>query len=489
MADSLSPAVEQLRGRLRAALFGRYALRLIVAWCVLWGVVALVGRAVWGVARSDLAWGAVGLAGAMAVAWWVAWTRTPDARRVRALIDRHSAGGGLIMSAEEAPLGGWSDQLPRADLAMVRLTGRIWPLATLGAGLFVAAGFLMPQQLVELNRRTPMDVSGDVQQLLAQIDTMAEEQLIEPEQVDALEQELKRVERQADGSDPTRTWEALDHIAGKLSRQAEQAGEDLVAGTERLSETEALAETLKQAANLMRDTELSEAMRELAQMANAAMGANGDLGSMLDQKTREQLAKAMQPNDQAGQGSDQPPLDAEALRDLADAARAMKFDNQAQIGRLIDARLVPARLGQACEKAGACDVGELIRWLEADGNGGQCNGGELAKLAIACAGNKPGRGGISRGRGDAPMAWGDPSSREGVKFKANTLPPASMQAMKDAQLVRITAGSPTVDTEAGPSASGALSGAAADGGSTHATTVLPRHRDAVSRYFERTDSE
>jgi hypothetical protein len=483
MADSLSPAVDQLRRRVRAALFGRYVLRLTVAWCVVWGIVALIGRAAWGVQRSDLAWGAAGLVAALVAAWWLARRKTPEARRVRALIDRRSAGGGLIMAAEETPLGAWVDRLPGGGQVGVRLTGRSWPLATLAAGVFVAASFLMPQQLVQLNRKTPMDVSADVDQLVAQIDTMAEEQLLEPEQVDALEKELEQVERRADGSDPTRTWDALDHIAAKLSRQAEQAGQDLVAGTERLSETEALAEALKQATNLMREAELSEAMRELAQMANAAMAANANLGSMLDEKTRQQLAQAMQPNDQAGPGDDQPPLDAQALGDLAEAARAMKFDNQQQIGRLIEARLVPARLAEAGEKAGQCDVGELVRWLEE--NGGQCNGGELAKLAIACAGSKPGRGGISRGRGDAPMAWGDRSSREGVKFQANALPPASMQAMNDAQLIRITAGSPTLDTDAGPSASGALSGAAADGGSTHAATVLPRHRDAVSRYFQR----
>jgi hypothetical protein len=37
----------------------------------------------------------------------------------------------------------------------------------------------------------------------------------------------------------------------------------------------------------------------------------------------------------------------------------------------------------------------------------------------------------------------------------------------------------------GPAQSGALGGAAAGGGSANAGVVLPRHRGAVGRYFER----
>jgi hypothetical protein len=64
------------------------------------------------------------------------------------------------------------------------------------------------------------------------------------------------------------------------------------------------------------------------------------------------------------------------------------------------------------------------------------------------------------------------------------LPPADLQALKQTQVQAITRGSPGKET-AGDAQSGALDQAAAGGGSANSQVVLPRHRGAVERYFER----
>ena len=97
---------------------------------------------------------------------------------------------------------------------------------------------------------------------------------------------------------------------------------------------------------------------------------------------------------------------------------------------------------------------------------------------------KPGRGGVGRGRADAPMTWKDPSSNNNTSYEATVLPQASLEAMRDSQMVGVSLGAPQL-AEGGPDSTNALNNAAAGGGSANRQVVLPRHKAAVSRYFDR----
>jgi hypothetical protein len=83
------------------------------------------------------------------------------------------------------------------------------------------------------------------------------------------------------------------------------------------------------------------------------------------------------------------------------------------------------------------------------------------------------------------MAWKDPTSDDGFKFKEEALPPSSVQAFKDSITVGLSAGSPGKTKADGSAGAGALDGAKAGDGSASTQVVLPRHRQAVERYFER----
>jgi hypothetical protein len=72
-----------------------------------------------------------------------------------------------------------------------------------------------------------------------------------------------------------------------------------------------------------------------------------------------------------------------------------------------------------------------------------------------------------------------------MKFKEEALPPAELEALKGSRLAGLSREAPTVEKGGTPSKSGALQGAAAGTGSAHTQVVLPRHRGAVERYFER----
>jgi hypothetical protein len=99
-----------------------------------------------------------------------------------------------------------------------------------------------------------------------------------------------------------------------------------------------------------------------------------------------------------------------------------------------------------------------------------------------------GKGGVDRGRGDAAMTWADGSSEKDARFKEKILPPSSVAGLNDSQLVGLSASAPTADTS-GVAAHGALNSAASGGGSAYTQTILPRHRGAVKRYFDRPKSK
>ena len=86
------------------------------------------------------------------------------------------------------------------------------------------------------------------------------------------------------------------------------------------------------------------------------------------------------------------------------------------------------------------------------------------------------------------MTWTDGSSEKDARFKEKILPPSSVAGLNDSQLVGLSASAPTADT-GGVAAHGALNSAASGGGSAYTQTILPRHRGAVRRYFDRPQSK
>jgi hypothetical protein len=104
--------------------------------------------------------------------------------------------------------------------------------------------------------------------------------------------------------------------------------------------------------------------------------------------------------------------------------------------------------------------------------------------SIASGNGQAGRGGKDRGRGDAQLFFGEETKEGSEKFKDHALPPALAASLEQSELAGMSAAAPQV-TNVRASAGGAL--AMQNGsGSAYTTTVLPRHRGTVGRFFERT---
>lgn len=610
--------VHSLRQRIGLLLWLRYAVVLTAGFAFVYGSVVLIARAGWQVDRLLLVWGALALAPLVVVAIWLARRQMPRPVVLRAMVDRQSDAGGLIMAGEETELGAWRNAIPQSASPTVRWRGGPGLMALLVGAAFVGVAFGIPDSAASMNQSNQLDVSQQVADLEDKIDTLEEEKIIEEDKATDLIDKLGQIQKDASGVDPSKTFEQLDHIQAQLDKAADDAANEAIKEAGQLTDLENLANELGKALdqtnpetgeleatdesgqpidpqdladalndmgemieNAMKDSEafeklmdkqLAEALKKLGELDPKALEELGKLDEQTVQNLQE-LAKALEemeadslaqvdlagavsvydPDDKlklAELKKGKKPTDAVAVRltteavfrhdptvmmtlDLSafgegeriialneeNALAVYKFDENAKVdvtklGPLDDEYVIivqpdgtarryvySAKESAQCQ---ACQGGDPQKAFRIAGQAAQISKEQLRAMMQrmadqglitpeqmeacqgACDGNgKPGRGGINRGRGDAAMTWKDPSSKEGSKFDEKTLPPASLQAIKDSELVGASIGAPTKAEGDKSSESGALSGAKASGGAANRQTVLPKHRGSVERYFER----
>ena len=97
------------------------------------------------------------------------------------------------------------------------------------------------------------------------------------------------------------------------------------------------------------------------------------------------------------------------------------------------------------------------------------------------AGSIPGVGGVTRGRADAEMIWGEESPEARERFAARALPPAT--ALDPERLVLAGVGATAPTERPVGEASSAAPVAPSLGGASWRRRLAPRHRDAVKTFF------
>jgi hypothetical protein len=456
--------------RLALLLAFRQSLAFVTIWCFLWGAVALVLRAASTTTRGQLLWGAVGIAVAVIAAAIVSRKRLPSRDSVRAMLDNRNDCGGLLMAAAAAELGVWRTPeitLPRLRWRKARAFGLL-----AASSAFVLISLLAPVRFAATGAARPMDVSREVENLSARIEALKEAQVIEEAKAEALEQKLDQLGREASGEDPAKTWEALDHLNDAVEKAAKEAAETANARQERLARAEALAEGLMAGADQLDSKTMTEAMRTLGEMTREAIKENESLAGDLSPETLEAIKS----------GS----LKAEHLKDVSKALSQSKSALNQKLSKLGQSgqsgqsgRINPNSLKGGAQ-ANRRDNSGLARFLKENA--------EKMSVDEATLQWCEGKGGVDRGRGDAAMTWTDGSNEKDARFKEKVLPPSSVAGLNDSQLVGLSASAPTVDTS-GVAAHGALNSAASGGGSAYTQTILPRHRGAVKRYFDRPQSK
>jgi len=446
--------------RLALLLAFRQSLTFVTVWCFLWGAVALVLRAASATTRRQLLWGAFGIAVAAIAAAVVSRRRLPSRDSVRAMLDSRNDCGGLLMAGADADLGAWRTPeitLPRLRWRKARAFGLL-----AASSAFVLISLLAPVRFAATGVARPMDVSREVENLSAQIEALKGAQVIEEAKAEALEQTLDQLGQEASGEDPAKTWEALDHLNDAVEKAAKEAAEAASARRERLARAEALAEGLMAGGDQLDSKTMTEAMRTLGEMTREAAKENESLAGDLSPETLEAIKS----------GS----LKAEQLKDLSKALSQNKSELNQKLSKLSKSGMINPNALKGGAQANRRDNSGLARFLKENA--------EKMSVDEATLQWCQGKGGVDRGRGDAAMTWTDGSSEKDARFKEKVLPPSSVAGLNDSQLVGMSASAPTADTS-GVAAHGALNSAASGGGSAYTQTILPRHRGAVRRYFDR----
>ncbi|HMV47866.1 MAG TPA: hypothetical protein PLD20_07450 [Blastocatellia bacterium] len=444
----------------------KHFLTLATLWCFAWGTLALALRAALGTSGKTLLWGAAGIAAALIAAVVLARRQLPASAAIRSLLDKQNECGGLLMAAAESPLGEWQARLGELRLPQLRWrSARAWSL--LAASLaFVAVSLLIPVRFAAMNAGRTLDVHKEVENLTAQIETLKEEQLLAEAKAEELKDKLDQLAAEASGEDPAKTWEALDHLTDSVEKAAKDAAANAAAKQQQLEKAEALAEGLMSGGDQMDAKLMTEAMQTLSTMMQGAMKENEALEKSLSQETQEALKN----------GS----LSKEQLKEVAGALSQNKQKLSQQMSKLNQSgkngQINPNSLkgGAQSQKRDNSKLSQFLKDHQQemsveDAVGQWCEGG---------------KGGVDRGRGDAAMTWTEGTDEKNAKFKEKTLPPAAVAGLQDSQMVGLSASAPEVQ-KGNLAAHGALNSTASGGGSAYTQTILPRHKGAVKRYFDR----
>jgi hypothetical protein len=455
-------ALRAFSHRLNRLLLLRVSVSLITVWLFVWGVVALAMKILRVEATEWLILGLFGFVPLVICAGWRMRRHQPRFENVRANYDRLNACGGVVMAQEAGDMSAWLGQLPPAAVPQFRWRGGRPLFVLFVSAVFAATALLLPERLAHLLRRAPLEIGPIVEQLKTEVTVLAQEKILPDEKANDVQKQLAQLQQDSSGMDPSKTWEALDHIKQANGDVARQAAEEAERKTDSLTQAETLAKAMAQAAEQgMEPATAAQAAQDLASLLNSAKLEEGVLAGnippeLLQNLTgldKEQMEKLMQ-----------------AL-ELNKAAMGMTMSNLASL-KMID----PAALAKLRKSGQTPDFAGLALYLS------QCHGNCDKEMLFSWL-RKRSRGGPGGGGPEAPMDWDNNTSEDNLKFQAHALPASSH--LSDAQLVGVSKAAPELSGGEVTVGHGALDNAAAGGGSAHAQVVLPEHRQAVQNFFKR----
>ena len=436
--NTLEKTAKKLRRRLWFARFRRDFLRLLVV------VFFVCGAAVLGIrllSSPKLLWSimlettAAGVFIAVIIALLTSHRHLPDWRRLLAWMDASQHGGGLYVTALETDLGEWKPAPPTANELPENIS---WKPAI--APLLFSIAFLIGAQMIPITVKAAeeehqLNVSEKVAELEEKIEFLEESSLIPEKTAEELKDTMEDLSSQNDAKDPAKTYELLDAVTSRINYAADMAYETL--------ETEAsMKESFSAMLQEMLDkhAQESQSLAELAELCDQLSFSKEDL---------EKLMKEM-PN--------QPQLSPEEIQKLIE-----KLKEQGKTARQLQAKL--------SEKGLCKDQGEEGK----DGEG-------MEAEAMLMQSGTPGQGGISRGRGDAPLDMNGKTEDFTGTFKEEKL--EALMNKNDSLLLETQAVKPDVkpsDMEAGRA--GSLQGGDA-AVRQNRSRIHPQHRNAIKEYFQ-----
>jgi len=453
----------------RKALFKvervRYGVQFSMVWLFAIGITTLVSRALY---EPDIKLFLIvtfaGLLTAYAASTICAYKEVPSESSLVAYLDKYNNCGGLLISQDEINLGKWSTNISALTFPTPQWNFK-QPISLLALSiLFTVFAFQLPVASLIAPVENLLNIDNEVQTLAEQVDILKEEEIISEDEAKTLKEELKQLSQDSLADDPMKAWEAMDHIAASTRQKAEEASEQSIKELEQMSSLESIAELLASPAGQSLDkSTMNASMKELARMMKESAEQAKTLKNFLS-KDLMQAIKA---------GNLSPKDLAQIQQSLAQSQKGL----QESITRMIENKMLDPRKMKMVKGARKKSMKKLQQYLKQN-----CRNKEVCEGLGSC--NKPGQGGINRGRGDADLTYKDPSDISGSKYKPVILPPGQMTDIRSSMQLAISYAEPDTDGSEN-SKSGALSKTKAAGGAGHKHTVLPKHKKMLKEYFNR----
>ena len=411
-------------------------------------VVKLVGLSVW---PSVLV-----LTAGLPVVWGLAWLTTkPEwitAGEAVAMLDRKLNAGGLLMAIQECPDTDWADRLPQEQQQWRSALPKLRPTRS-GRMLFLPVVFLIATCFVPLREARPapelIDTVGQqaAESLAEMFETLKEEELLDEQSEDTLRDEIAQLSKETQSAPLTHEkWETVDALREQMHSRITSATAQLqnaLAGNDALSETQML-----------------EGMPgdEILQMEKRLGEALGKLGTPFAGELPEGMKSDLQRLMQTG-------------RLPTDSARRQALQEELR-------KRLESELNKMASLQRKCQGGACSQCGSENCQGGQCLGQGDSNS------NKPGQGGVTRGRGDAALTFGEESELQQKKFKQVVLPPG-FEKQPGETTIGISARTPEAEPAASATRSEQRDFSATAGGTAWQRDFRPKHRSVVRQYFGR----
>lgn len=382
-----------------------------------------------------------------------------------ALLDRRLGTGGMLMTLSETSDPQWEARLDAAEQSWRDSLPRIRP-TRFARYLTLPLIFAVGACFVPLREAEPTptlrNTAGQqaTRELEAVLESLDQTGVLEREEEQQLRTEIEKLAEETEKQPLTHEkWEALDALRQRLKNRLDEAAAAVAKGREAVAMLSNAAGPQGQELSVEETERLEKHIREAMQK----LMTSGEYRQALAEAPNE-LQRLMLQRDM------KLPQDAEQRQQLLDQLREHLDEEWKQL-------LQASRSGeQRCEQCG----GEMT---EGECRNGNCSGHGHGSASGQAGGQQPGRGGTSRGPGEAPLNQTGQTDDDARKFREVVLPPGFLDETKDEVL-----GSVRTAPEVNP-ADAAVRGPLrnqdpATGRETWKRTLRPRHRDVVRRYFD-----
>jgi len=475
--------INRFQTRVLWGQFLHFAADGLALFLFIFGTLVLVVRLLLPGLWPEVLWVLAGVAPIAGLAWYWAKNRQQTQRETVAMLDKALAAGGLLMTLHERPDRDWSEELPKLERLWQRAIPAWYPRRFASHVslpiLFAIAVCFVPLREAQSTPITGKDVAQTTTQQLDEIkQALAEQELLDEEEEKELTEEVAKLTEETQGTPLTHeNWETVDALREKMLQKIAQADSQ---ASKELSAVQQLAESqgdpssgnsLSESEQAALEEQAADAVEQMIKKAEAEekaaeAGEDGEQGDSDSQSGSSKMSSSLKDKlrrlgKNAKGGKPKLPSDPQERQELLDELKEELERRREEL----------EKLRSQCKKCNGQGEGE-----------GECESDGFNEERGPDGDGKPGRGGLSRGRGDASMRYGDESDDSKNKFKDAILPPSELGEPGE-EIVDIQFTAPEVKPAANAPRGAARNVDQATGTQAWQRKLSPRHRSVVKEYF------